>query len=109
MKRGVPPTPRNARTGEFTPPGINSDARANNSSDVRPCPSRVAVILSSASFDEFGAAQVFEGRNRPLQVRTPSLLGQTARPLPRGDEEVSERRPAVVNHALVPRVRADAA
>src|ERR1043165_5106870 len=33
MKRGVPPTPRNARTGEFTPPGISSIAFANSSSD----------------------------------------------------------------------------
>jgi hypothetical protein len=29
IKRGVPPTPRKARTGELTPPGINSTARAN--------------------------------------------------------------------------------
>src|ERR687889_606198 len=99
MKRGVPPTPLNARTGEFTPPGINSDARANNSSDERPCPSRVAVILSSAFFDEFGAAQVFEGRDSPLNVRPPSLLGHPARPLPRGDEKVSQRGPTVVGHA----------
>src|SRR6185369_3706853 len=33
MKRGVPPTPRNARTGEFTPPGINSCALMNSFSD----------------------------------------------------------------------------
>jgi hypothetical protein len=33
IKRGVPPTPRNARTGEFTPPGINSNARAKSASD----------------------------------------------------------------------------
>ena len=26
MNRGVPPTPRNARTGELTPPGIRSIA-----------------------------------------------------------------------------------
>jgi len=30
INRGVPPTPRNARTGEFTPPGINSVARAKS-------------------------------------------------------------------------------
>jgi hypothetical protein len=28
MKRGVPPTARNARTGEFTPPGVTERARA---------------------------------------------------------------------------------
>ena len=32
MKTGVPPTLRKARTGELTPPGIDSDARLNNSS-----------------------------------------------------------------------------
>src|ERR1700712_5014995 len=30
MKRGVPPTERKARTGEFTPPGVTRDARANS-------------------------------------------------------------------------------
>src|SRR5881397_1475559 len=29
MKRGVPPTARKARTGEFTPPGISARARSN--------------------------------------------------------------------------------
>ena len=33
MKRGVPPTALNARTGEFTPPGIRRCARAKSSSD----------------------------------------------------------------------------
>src|SRR5436309_2955163 len=31
MKRGVPPTPRKARTGLFTPPGITCWAAANSS------------------------------------------------------------------------------
>src|SRR5579859_7013281 len=30
MKRGVPPTALKARTGEFTPPGVTTDARSNN-------------------------------------------------------------------------------
>src|SRR5687768_13681558 len=34
MKSGVPPTPRKARTGEFTPPGINSSARAYKVADL---------------------------------------------------------------------------
>src|SRR5450755_2624669 len=34
IKGGVPPTPRNARTGEFTPPGINFCDSANNPSDL---------------------------------------------------------------------------
>jgi hypothetical protein len=33
MKRGTPPTARNARTGEFTPPGVTAEARANNAVD----------------------------------------------------------------------------
>src|SRR5688572_1258519 len=33
MNRGVPPTPRKARTGELTPPGISSIAFENSSSD----------------------------------------------------------------------------
>src|SRR5690349_10797803 len=34
MNRGVPPTPRKARTGEFTPPGVTCCARANSASDL---------------------------------------------------------------------------
>ena len=34
MNRGVPPTARNARTGEFTPPGITRWARANSSAET---------------------------------------------------------------------------
>src|SRR5450432_1566728 len=34
MKRGVPPTARKARTGEFTPPGITRLARSNSSALV---------------------------------------------------------------------------
>jgi hypothetical protein len=32
MNRGVPPTEPNARTGEFTPPGMTARARANSES-----------------------------------------------------------------------------
>ena len=34
MNRGVPPTARNARTGEFTPPGITRWARSNRSAET---------------------------------------------------------------------------
>src|SRR5215475_7765390 len=34
MKMGLPPTARNARTGEFTPPGITCCARLKSSSDL---------------------------------------------------------------------------
>src|SRR3954454_984652 len=33
MNRGVPPTALNARTGEFTPPGVTARARANSAAD----------------------------------------------------------------------------
>jgi hypothetical protein len=33
MNRGTPPTARNARTGEFTPPGVTSEARRNRSEE----------------------------------------------------------------------------
>src|SRR5439155_23606477 len=33
-KNGCPPTARNARTGELTPPGMNFNASANNASDL---------------------------------------------------------------------------
>ena len=34
VKKGLPPTERNARTGEFTPPGIKVLAFLNKDSDV---------------------------------------------------------------------------
>ncbi len=34
MKRGVPPTARKARTGEFTPPGVTRDARSKSDCDT---------------------------------------------------------------------------
>ena len=34
MNGGLPPTERNARTGELTPPGMISSALRNNSSDL---------------------------------------------------------------------------
>src|SRR5689334_7505013 len=45
MKRGVPPTAPKARTGELTPPGTISRARANRASEfsVRLTPYRVAT------------------------------------------------------------------
>src|SRR5690625_3517950 len=34
MNRGVPPTAANARTGEFTPPGVTAQACSNNRADA---------------------------------------------------------------------------
>ena len=33
MNRGVPPTALNARTGEFTPPGVTASARSKRAAD----------------------------------------------------------------------------
>ena len=42
MKRGVPPTAPNARTGEFTPPGVTAWPRANHSAlwEISSCVTR---------------------------------------------------------------------
>ena len=34
MKRGVPPTARNARTGELTPPGVTRRARSKSACEA---------------------------------------------------------------------------
>src|SRR4051794_17634846 len=40
MNRGVPPTARNARTGELTPPGVTALARSNRATDAGAAASR---------------------------------------------------------------------
>src|ERR1700691_5060133 len=59
MNRGTPPTAPNARTGEFTPPGVTSRARAKSTS------------LRSATL---GLAGVDEVLKRPQRVRQRVLL-----------------------------------
>ena len=49
MNRGVPPTPRKARTGEFTPPGMTSCARANKRFGFRGLHSLARVSASRAA------------------------------------------------------------
>ncbi len=63
MNRGVPPTPANARTGEFTPPGVTASARENNPREVasgdgtsqsfrdewEPTPPLLAIATTSAN------------------------------------------------------------
>jgi hypothetical protein len=61
MKRGVPPTAPNARTGELTPPGVTSRARAykaalcvGSESGTRPlCPISYSVIGPTTSIRPF--------------------------------------------------------
>src|SRR5436305_404344 len=45
MKRGVPPTAANARTGLFTPPGMSDLARAKSSSDLAPAVVSRSVVM----------------------------------------------------------------
>jgi hypothetical protein len=57
MKSGVPPTLRNARTGEFTPPGMSRPARSNNSMLAGP-----AVVDWSGTHDSPQAASQASAR-----------------------------------------------
>ena len=51
MNRGVPPTPRKARTGLLTPPGSTRCAAANSRSDavVDRAEARTSVIAASSA------------------------------------------------------------
>jgi hypothetical protein len=49
MKRGVPPTALNARTGEFTPPGVTARARSNQASLAAVVEGIVAEVTRSLS------------------------------------------------------------
>ena len=49
MKRGVPPTAVNARTGEFTPPGVTARARSNQASLAAVVEGMVAEVTGSLS------------------------------------------------------------
>src|SRR5687767_10653281 len=62
-KNGFPPTPRKARTGEFTPPGIHFRASAKSSSDF--ARDNMAETLASTDaerkpLDEVLAESVFQ-------------------------------------------------
>jgi hypothetical protein len=45
MKRGAPPTLRNARTGELTPPGIKRRARSNSAALVAARSDRISIAI----------------------------------------------------------------
>jgi len=53
MNRGVPPTALNARTGEFTPPGVTALARVNSSSEPVVFAVVLLVVLGGATLAEF--------------------------------------------------------
>ena len=66
MKRGVPPTALNARTGEFTPPGVTARARSKSASLAAVVEVVVAEVTDSLSRRRCKAAPT-GGRQR-LQV-----------------------------------------
>ena len=79
MNRGVPPTARKARTGEFTPPGMTCWARSNNAADAGTSLIRPSVKRASAR------------RSRP---RLPGAQTGTAAARVRQDRrmDIAERR-----------------
>src|SRR5919197_5152920 len=46
MNRGVPPTARNARTGELTPPGVTTEARSNSDCETGASYGKDTAILT---------------------------------------------------------------
>src|ERR1700678_3639191 len=90
MKRGVPPTALNARTGEFTPPGMTAQASSNSFDETSVCTcssvpaagSSPTTGCSCCAFDvgqgwlhggrrQYGA----KGERRQRQTRKPPFLG----------------------------------
>src|SRR6202007_2320996 len=69
MKRGVPPTERNARTGEFTPPGMTFWARSNSASLVDTArDSDFGRVVRQRVFHGLLAFLVLAGRQRPEEA-----------------------------------------
>src|SRR5450755_2669719 len=60
MKRGVPPTAVNARTGELTPPGVTANARAYK---ARELVSPAAFAGSVAATSREGTTESFKEAN----------------------------------------------
>src|SRR5947209_8917012 len=75
MKGGVPPTLRNARTGELTPPGISVCARAKSASDLaRSIPDRFLTrdhSMQEEVHDNFiqGAVEIAQQASFQPEVR----------------------------------------
>src|SRR5258707_7010380 len=86
MNRGVPPTEPNARTGEFTPPGMTARARANRES---------LRLVTGVTLRLAGVDEVLE---QPQRIRQRMLL-RRAEPA-RGPAGRLARRPG--QHGTVP-------
>src|SRR5436190_19463479 len=94
MKRGMPPTPRNARTGELTPPGIRSSARVKSCADLSFCSAGTGVIY--LAFYEFSTLKIFESMER-LQCSSPAKIRvHSLQPLPGRHKDIPDCGPAVI-------------
>ncbi|GAA2937410.1 hypothetical protein GCM10020221_36460 [Streptomyces thioluteus] len=65
MNRGVPPTARNARTGEFTPPGVTTAARSKSVWDTGASYGKGTLFLPA---DDVGRDVVGDGGRAPRLV-----------------------------------------
>src|SRR4051812_14526296 len=72
MNRGVPPTEENARTGEFTPPGITAHASANRFAETS--------VLDMATSVPASPKASTTGCRRPANPHTLQLVGRSEPP-----------------------------
>src|SRR5438093_13131474 len=80
-KNGCPPTARNARTGELTPPGMYFRASANNASDFFLGATRAKYSGTAASASKLSAMAKTQrepqtSRSRGIDVRPRQRLRQ---------------------------------
>src|SRR5215208_3552514 len=84
MNRGAPPTARNARTGELTPPGITSRARANSAALV--------AVVSAWSSGAIGPSCLREEPRRLFGEVGENDVGARA---PNGEQRLQHDAPLV--------------
>ena len=99
MKRGVPPTARNARTGEFTPPGVTASARSNRACEAgavergmpswRHCRSRTWCASVARAGSGLRGAGDLVAVHRPRAARPRGTAGRAA--AARGRARVADR------------------
>src|SRR5208282_3995454 len=102
MNLGTPPTAPNARTGELTPPGVTSRARANSDS-LRGVRGVVPPESAELSYT-LGLAGVDDVLQQPQRVRQ-RMLPRRAKPARGQAVRVTRRRG---QHVAVPAVPAQA-
>ena len=75
MNRGVPPTARKARTGEFTPPGMTAWARASSTSEAG---AGVRVVIDRAGREVVSIATFVGRKNTKGAAVAVGVSGQTS-------------------------------